>query len=173
MSFLSDIRSSFSSCKTKCDRAMAQLSDEQLFVQLSKHDNSIAIIIKHLWGNMRSRWTDFLNSDGEKPWRQRDAEFEATISSRAELFEKWEEGWQVLFAAIDSLKEEDLDRTVYIREKGHTVTQALLRQLAHYSSHAGQIVFLAKHLKGGEWESLSIPKGKSKEFNQQMFSKKV
>jgi hypothetical protein len=153
------------------DKTFEQLTEEQLFWQYNKESNSIAVIVKHLWGNMLSRWTDFLTTDGEKEWRNRDAEFENDINSREELLQKWNEGWTCLFNALNSLKEEDLNKIIYIRNQGHTVIEAINRQLAHYPYHIGQIVFSGKMLCNGNWTSLSIPKGNSGQYNQQKFSK--
>lgn len=152
------------------EKAMTQLNEEQLLTQPNDESNSIAVIVKHLWGNMLSRWTDFLTTDGEKEWRERDAEFEDDISSKEDMMKKWEEGWQCLLNTIKELKEEDLTKTVFIRNEGHSVVDAINRQLAHYSSHIGQIIYAAKLLKNGGWESLSIPKGGSKNYNSQKFS---
>jgi hypothetical protein len=144
---------------------MAQVSDEQLDIALDAESNSIAVIVKHITGNMLSRWTDFLDSDGEKPWRNRDCEFEAPPQSRAALMELWECGWGALFGAFESLTESDLTRKVTIRGEPHSVMQAINRQLAHYPYHCGQIVFLAKHFAHESWHSLSVPRGLSQEFN--------
>jgi len=147
--------------------AMSQLRDEDFFVTLDAESNSVAILVKHLAGNMRSRFTDFLTSDGEKPERFRDQEFELTpATGRADIMKWWEEGWACVFAALDPLKPEDVMRTVTIREEPHTVLQAINRQIAHYAAHIGQIVFLAKHLRSSEWKTLSIPRGKSEEFKK-------
>lgn len=149
------------------EAAMNQLKDEDFFVTLDPESNSIAILVKHLAGNMRSRFTDFLTSDGEKPDRFRDREFEMTSSTtRTDVMRWWEEGWGCVFSALDSLKPEDVMRTVPIRGEPHTVLQAINRQIAHYAQHIGQMVFLAKHLRASEWQTLSIPRGKSEEFNQ-------
>ena len=142
-----------------------QLEPDQLFFTNSDNSNSIAVIVKHMYGNMLSRWTDFLKADGEKPWRERDAEFENTINDKQEVLRQWEEGWACLFAAINPLSDEQLSTTVYIRNEAHTVMEAINRQLTHYAYHVGQIVFVAKQLKSGEWNTLSIAKNKSKEFN--------
>jgi hypothetical protein len=151
--------------KRLAEGAMAQLKDEELFGTLDPESNSIAVIVKHMAGNMRSRFTDFLTSDGEKPDRYRDQEFElSSATTRADLTKWWEEGWARVFEAIESLKPEDLMRTVTIRGEPHTVLQAVNRQVAHYAYHTGQIVFLAKHFRSGKWRSLSIPRGKSEEF---------
>lgn len=152
------------------DKSFEQVSDNALFWQYNKASNSIAVIVKHLWGNMLSRWTDFLTTDGEKEWRDRDAEFENDIPSKAALMQKWNEGWDCVFSTLRSLKEEDLDKMIYIRNLGQTVTDALNRQLAHYAYHVGQIVFIAR-MQAEEWKSLSIPKGQSKAFNLENFSK--
>jgi hypothetical protein len=147
------------------EAAMAQLRDEELFVTLDPEANSIAILVKHLAGNMRSRFTDFLTSDGEKPDRFRDREFEViAATTRADVMKWWEEGWSCVLAAIDALKPEDVMRTVTIRGEPHTVLQAVNRQIAHYAQHVGQMVFLAKHLRSSEWKTLSVPRGKSEEF---------
>ncbi len=147
---------------------MEQASDEELFATLDEEMNSIAVIVKHMAGNMRSRWTDFLVSDGEKPDRNRDQEFEAPPASREALLKLWEEGWGCLFSALEPLSDADLHRTVTIRGEPHSVTQAIHRQLAHYPYHCGQIVFLAKHFRGREWKSLSIPRGKSTSHNERV-----
>ncbi|HWB63924.1 MAG TPA: DUF1572 domain-containing protein [Chitinophagales bacterium] len=152
------------------DKAIEQVEEEKLFWKYNEDSNSIATIVKHISGNMLSRWTDFLNSDGEKEWRNRDAEFENDIKTRDELMAKWNAGWDCLFAALKPLKEEDLNRIVYIRNQGHTVTGAINRQLAHYPYHIGQIVFIAKMVSGGNWKSLSIPKGESGKYNAEKFN---
>ena len=149
---------------------MSQISDEQLFWQPDAECNSIAIIVKHLWGNMLSRWTNFLTEDGEKPWRQRDAEFDGDLKSREELLAKWTEGWQCLLDALHSITDEDLGRIVYIRNEGHSVLEAINRQLAHYSYHVGQIVYIAKALSSRDWTSLSIPRSRSADYNADKFS---
>ena len=153
------------------DKAMAQLSDEDLFHQIDDQSNSVAIIVNHLWGNMMSRWTNFLTEDGEKEWRQRDLEFEDQIKSTDELIEKWEQGWMCLFKALYSITPSNFNRPIYIRNQKHTMIEAFNRQMNHYAYHVGQIVFLAKHIKGDDWQSLSIPKGASKTFNQNKFDK--
>lgn len=151
-------------------KTINQLPDKALFWQYNEDSNSVAIIVKHLWGNMLSRWTDFLNSDGEKTWRKREAEFEADIKTRKELLEKWEAGWTCLFQAIDSINENNFDTTIYIRNMGHTIPEAINRQMAHYAYHIGQIVFIGKMVQGEKWESLSIPRGKSSVYNASKFS---
>jgi len=153
--------------KRLAEGAMAQLKDEELFVTLDPVSNSIAVIVKHMAGNMRSRFTGFLTTDGEKPDRYRDQEFElGPTITRADLTKWWEEGWARVFEAIESLRPEDVMRTVTIRGEPHTVLQALNRQVAHYAYHTGQIVFLAKHLRSGKWKSLSIPRGKSEDYKK-------
>lgn len=153
------------------DKTFDQLTEEQLFWRYNGESNSIGIIVKHLWGNMLSRWTDFLTSDGEKEWRNRDAEFEGDFKTREELLIKWNEGWTCLFRSLSILKQEDLTKIIYIRNQGHTVTEAINRQLAHYPYHIGQIVFIGKMLCDGNWTSLSIPKGNSTQYNAERFSK--
>jgi hypothetical protein len=152
------------------DKTFAQLTDEQLFWQYDDESNSIAIIVKHLAGNMLSRWTDFLHSDGEKDWRNRESEFENDLADRAALLAKWEEGWDCLFAALASIKSDDFEKPVFIRNQGHTVLEAVNRQLSHYAYHVGQITFIGKMVKGEQWKSLSIPKGKSSTYNAEKFS---
>ncbi len=153
------------------DKTFSQLQDEKLFWQYNADSNSIATIVKHLWGNMLSRWTDFLTTDGEKEWRNRDAEFENDISSRQELIDKWEEGWNCLFTSLNSLTTDDLQKEIYIRNQGHSITEAINRQLAHYPYHIGQIVFIGKMACENNWTSLSIPKGKSNFYNADKFLK--
>lgn len=169
--YRTSVHKQFEYYKLLGENTFAQLSDEQLFHRHDPEANSIAIIVGHLHGNMLSRWTDFLDSDGEKEWRKRDQEFEPTIEGRQQLMEKWEEGWTCLFKAIKSINEENFDQPVYIRNQGHTIVEAINRQLAHYAYHVGQIVLLGRQLKGNEWNSLSIPKGGSQTFNAEKFSK--
>ncbi len=152
---------------------MAQVSDEQLVATLDDGMNSIAQIVKHMAGNMRSRWTEFLTTDGEKPDRDRDSEFVAPPATRGELMDSWEHGWQILFAALEPLSDFDLGRTVTIRGEAHSVMQAINRQIAHYAFHVGQIVFLAKHLAGTNWKALTVPKGKSAEFNRKVAAREA
>lgn len=171
LQYLDSARRQFQQYKRLADNTFPQLTDDQLFWQYNEESNSIAVIVKHLWGNMLSRWTDFLTTDGEKEWRARDAEFENDIKNRTELLHKWEEGWNCLFAALAPLREEDLGRTIYIRKEPHTVMEAINRQLTHYASHVGQIIFIGKMLAGSKWQSLSIPRGQSKQFNQEMYSR--
>ena len=175
-SYLRDSIGLFHYYKKLAERAMAQCPDDALFVTLDPESNSIAILVKHMAGNMRSRWRDFLTTDGEKPDRNRDTEFEAPPATRAELLELWERGWKYVFDALEPLSESDLTRTVTIRSEPHSVMQAINRQLAHYAHHAGQILFLAKHLtfvRTGEWESLSVPRGKSADLNAKVAAGKL
>jgi Protein of unknown function (DUF1572) len=166
-SYLKDSIDLFRYYKKLAERAMAQCPDEGLFQTLDVESNSIATVVKHMSGNMRSRWRDFLTTDGEKPDRNRDTEFEDPPKTRAELTDLWERGWRYVFDALEPLTEADLARTVTIRNEPHSVMQAINRQVAHYSHHVGQILFAAKHfttVKTGKWESLSVPRGKSKQF---------
>jgi hypothetical protein len=160
-SYLEDALEILRTYKTMAERAMAQVDDEQLFALLDGEANSIGLIVKHMTGNMRSRWTDFLTTDGEKPDRNRDSEFVEPPATREALMAVWHEGWRLVFTAIEPLTEGDLSRTVTIRGEAHSVMQAINRQIAHYASHIGQIVLLAKHYSGGRWKTLSIPKTKS------------
>lgn len=163
--YLEEAKRQFRGHKRMGEAAMAQLRDADFFVTLDPESNSVAILAKHLAGNMRSRFTDFLTSDGEKPDRFRDREFEVTAATtRAQVMQWWEEGWRTVLDTIESLTPEDVMRTVTIRGESHTVLQAVNRQIAHYAQHIGQIVFLAKHLRSSEWKTLSIPRGKSEEF---------
>jgi len=167
-SYVEDSLSLFRYYKKLGEGAMEQVSDEQLFAALDPEMNSIAIIVKHIAGNMRSRWTDFLTSDGEKPDRNRDTEFEQPPSTRVDLLKLWNDGWQRVFSALEPLSDSDLQRSVLIRGEPHSVMQAINRQIAHYSYHVGQIVFLAKHLNASGWKSLSVPRNKSAEFNKKV-----
>ena len=163
--YLDEARRQFRGHKRMAEGAIAQLPDEDLFATLDPESNSVAILVKHLAGNMRSRFTDFLTTDGEKPDRFRDREFElSAASTRADVIKWWEEGWNCVFAALETLKSEDVMRTVTVRGQPHTVLQAINRQIAHYAQHTGQIVFLAKHLRSSEWKTLSIPRGKSEDY---------
>jgi hypothetical protein len=166
--YLADALRNFRSYKKLAEDALTQISDEDVFRLLDRDANSIAILIKHMAGNMRSRWTNFLTTDGEKPDRHRDREFEIEPGTiRAEVMKWWEEGWRCVFEAVTPLKPEDLLRTVFIAGREHTVLQAISRQLLHYAGHVNQIVLLAKHSRGAEWQSLSIPKGQSETFARQ------
>ncbi len=171
MSYLINIEKQFSYYKMLGENTFEQLPKEKLFWQINDESNSISMIVKHLNGNMLSRWTDFLTSDGEKEWRQRDEEFTNDISTEKELLEKWQEGWDCLFNTLESLQENDLNKEIYIRNMGHSVYDAINRQLAHYAYHIGQIVFLGKIIQNEKWKSLSIPKNKSKDYNLDKFSK--
>jgi hypothetical protein len=165
--YLADALKIFRSNKELAERAIAQLSDEQLFVAVDAEANSVAVIVKHMAGNMRSRWTDFLTTDGEKPDRARDSEFVLDErTSRADVLRWWEEGWRVVFAAVEPLRPEDLLRKVLIRGEPHTVVEAINRQVSHYAQHIGQIIFLAKHLRSSDWQTLSIARNRSGEFNE-------
>ncbi|MBF9141014.1 DUF1572 family protein [Hymenobacter properus] len=168
--YLTSVRKQFEYYKLLGDQTFAQVPDEALFWQYNAESNSIAIIVQHLWGNMLSRWTDFLTSDGEKQWRNRDAEFEAHILTRDDLLAKWEAGWACLFTALDSITEANQGTTVYIRNQGHSITEAINRQLAHYPYHVGQIVFLGKMALDSQWHSLSIPRGHSQGYNAEKFA---
>jgi hypothetical protein len=171
--FLADALVTFRAYKELADKAMAQVSEEEFFKTIDDESNSIAIIVKHIVGNMFSRWTDFLTTDGEKPNRERDMEFVMLDGvTKDEMLKRWEEGWRCVYDAIEPLKPDDLARTVYIRGQAHTVLEAINRQLAHYPSHIGQITFLAKHFRGADWKTLSVPKNKSAEFNAYLEEKK-
>ena len=170
-SYLESVKKQFLYYKMLGEKAMDQLEPEQLFIQINEDTNSIATIIKHISGNMLSRWTDFLTSDGEKEWRNRDAEFENDLQSKEEVLKVWKKGWDCFQDALNSLQPEHLSEIIYIRNEGHTVIEAINRQLAHYPYHIGQIVFYAKQLKNGSWDSLSIPKNKSGNYNAEKFAK--
>jgi hypothetical protein len=167
-SYLEDSLTLFRYYKKLAEGAMAQATDEQLFATIDPESNSIAIIVKHIAGNMRSRWTDFLTSDGEKPDRNRDTEFEDAPTTREAVMAAWEAGWDCVFRALEPLSDADLSRQVAIRGEAHSVTQAISRQMAHYAMHIGQIVLLAKHFQLAQWRSLSVPRGKSGEFNRRV-----
>lgn len=168
--FIENIIRQFEYYKMLGEKTLAQVPDEKLFWQYKEDCNSIATIVKHLAGNMLSRWTDFLTTDGEKEWRNRDDEFENDIVTKEELLQKWDAGWNVFLETLKSLKEQDLDKIIYIRNQGHTVIEAINRQLAHYPYHIGQIVLIGK-MCAPNWVSISIPKGNSKSFNDDKFSK--
>jgi hypothetical protein len=169
-SYTDDARAIFRQYKKLADGAIFQVSDADLYCVLDPEMNSVAIIMKHIAGNMLSRWTDFLTTDGEKPWRNRDSEFEDPPAPRAELLAMWERGWLCLFAALEPLTDADLERTITIRGEAHSVMQAINRQVAHYSYHCGQIVLLAKHFQCSNWKSLSVPRKKSEEFNRRVLA---
>jgi hypothetical protein len=167
--YFEDSISALQACKKLADKAIAQVKDEEFFIMLDEEANSVAVIMKHMAGNMFSRWTDFLTSDGEKPDRNRDMEFVIEANtSKDDVIAYWERGWARVFEALEPLKLEDFEKTVTIRGETHTIVEAINRQLMHYSYHVGQIVFLAKHFRSNEWNSLSIPRNKSAEFNSSM-----
>lgn len=169
--YLQSVKKQFSYYKALAEKTFAQLTEEQLFWQYNEESNSIAIIAKHLAGNMLSRWTDIFNTDGEKEWRNRDAEFENDFQSKVELMAFWNKGWNIFQTTLESLKDEDLEKVIYIRNQGHTVLEAINRQLAHYPYHVGQIIFIGKMICNQNWESLSIPRNTSADYNQNMFNK--
>lgn len=169
-SYLESVKKQFLYYKMLGEKAMVQLEPEQLFVSVNEETNSIAVIVKHLSGNMLSRWTDFLTTDGEKETRNRDAEFENNLQTKEEVLASWNAGWNCFLGALDSLQPEQLSEIIYIRNEGHTVIEAINRQLAHYPYHIGQIVFCAKQLKKDDWNSLSIPKNKSNSYNADKFA---
>ncbi|HKX86518.1 MAG TPA: DUF1572 family protein [Flavobacterium sp.] len=169
--YLESVKKQMLYYKTIAEKAMEQLEDEQLFFSANEDTNSIAVIIKHMAGNMLSRWTDFLTTDGEKEWRNRDGEFETDSETKEELMQLWKKGWDCFFNTINALQPEQLSQIIYIRNEGQTAMDAINRQLAHYPYHIGQIVFYAKMLKKTEWNSLSIPKNKSNDYNADKFSK--
>ncbi|MNY02677.1 DinB superfamily protein [compost metagenome] len=168
--YLTSILHQFRYYRSVGEKSIDQLDEQSIHWQYNDDSNSIATIIKHIAGNSLSRWTDFLTTDGEKEWRNRDDEFEDTTYTKTEMMALWNRGWDCLFSAIEPLNEADLSKTVYIRGEAHTVVEAINRQLAHLPYHIGQIVFIAKMLAGKNWNSLTIPKGKSKEFNQRKFA---
>jgi hypothetical protein len=170
---LSAVIDEFQKIKTLADKSIEQLSDAQLHAAIDAESNSVAVLMRHMAGNMRSRWVDFLTSDGEKPDRMRDREFEDPQQTRADLLAEWEHGWQCVFDAITPLSDADLQRTVVIRGEPHSVYKAMSRQVSHYAGHAYQIVLVAKHLCGPEWKTLSIPRGQSEQFNRRMLSKRT
>ncbi|MBQ0734284.1 DUF1572 family protein [Aquimarina celericrescens] len=167
--YLEGIQKQFRYYKSLGEKTINQLPEEKLFWPYNEDNNSIAILIKHLWGNMKSRWTNFLTTDGEKDWRERDAEFESTIETKEELLLKWNEGWQCLFDALESIDNDNFNQPIYIRNIEHSITEAVNRQLAHYAYHVGQIVLLGKMIAGSDWKSLSIPRGESSEYNKKRF----
>ena len=169
--YIQNLKAQFGYYKTLGEKTFAQLDHTQLFWEHNSASNSIAVIVNHLHGNMMSRWTDFLTSDGEKEWRNRDGEFEDQIRTYEQWEQKWEEGWQCLFTALDSINEGNIDQPVYIRNQAHSIVEACNRQLAHYAYHVGQIVYIGRMLKDEQWQSLSIPKGGSKAFNEEKFAR--
>lgn len=173
INYLESVKKQMLYYKTIAEKAINQLDESQLFISFNEDTNSISNIIKHMSGNMLSRWTDFLTTDGEKEWRNRDSEFEETISTKQDLLISWEKGWDCFFGALNSIEPKQLSTSIYIRNEGQTVLDAINRQLAHYPYHVGQIVFYAKMLKTSDWESLSIPRNKSNEYNSDKFSKEI
>ncbi len=171
MTFLKLAIQTFETYHSLGEKAMAQVPDENLTWEPGEGANSIAVMVNHLAGNMLSRWTDFLTSDGEKDWRERDEEFEDILQTRAEILARWEEGWTCLFQTLASLIDADMARTVMIRSEPHTVEKAIIRQMSHYAYHVGQMVYVAKIIQGNRWQSLSIPKGGSASFNQEKMGK--
>ena len=169
--YLSSIIKHSETYKTLAEKTLERIPEDKIKWNYNEVSNSIGVIVKHISGNMLSRWTDFLTTDGEKEWRHRDSEFENDIHSKKELMKKWNEGWKCYFKALNSLKDEDLTKKILIRNEKHTVEDAINRQLAHYSYHIGQIVYLAKMICGEDWISLSVPKNKSKEYNLEKFAK--
>jgi hypothetical protein len=170
VAYIESIKKQFWYYKTIAENAIDQLEEKQLFCAANDDSNNMAVIINHLYGNMLSRWTDFLTTDGEKEWRNRDAEFENPAVNKKELMMRWEAGWACLFNALEEVTPDNLNTIIYIRNEGHTVIEALNRQLAHYSYHIGQLVYAAKQIKATAWESLSIPKNKSAEYNTEKFA---
>jgi len=170
LQYLDSAKRQFTTYKQLAEKAMAQIDEQGLNWQANEDSNSIVNIVKHLRGNMLSRWTDFLTTDGEKPWRQRDGEFEPEVLTREAMMKIWKDGWQCLFDTLNRLTENDLEKTVYIRNEGHSVLEAINRQIAHYAYHVGQIVYVSKLRSKEDWNSLSIPRNKSNEYNEGKFS---
>lgn len=168
--YLQSAEKQFQYYKLLAEKTFEQLSEEELFRKPHEDGNSIAMIVNHISGNMLSRWTDFLTTDGEKEWRNRDQEFEDIIKTKAEMLKKWEKGWACLFDALRQIDEANFGQIIYIRNQGHTITEAINRQLGHYPYHIGQIVFLGKMLKAASWKSLTVPKGQSEAFNKEKFA---
>ena len=169
-SYIDSVEKQFQYYKMLGEKTFEQLDEGELFWKNSSEDNSIAILVNHMWGNMMSRWTDFLTTDGEKEWRNRDAEFENITSTKEKMLAKWNEGWECLFSALKTVNGANLGEVIYIRNQGHSITEAINRQLCHYSYHVGQIVFLGKLIKGNNWQSLSIVKGESANYNKNKFT---
>jgi len=170
--YLSSVKLQFQHYKKIAEKTFDQVPEEKLFWQYNEECNSIATLVKHISGNMLSRWTDFLNSDGEKSWRNRDTEFENDLTSKEEMIEVWEKGWSCLFEALDSVSQKNLAKKVHIRNEAHTVVEAINRQFAHYSYHIGQIVLIGKMAAGEDWHALTIPKGKSEQYNKKKFAER-
>ena len=171
LQYLTSVKKEFEYYKLLGEKTFSQLNDENLFSKVNNESNSISSIVKHLSGNMVSRWTDFLTTDGEKEWRKREEEFDNDIKTREELLKIWEKGWSCLFNSLNSITDDELSKVIYIRNQGHTILEGINRQLSHYPYHIGQIVYIGKMLCDNSWVSLSIPKGSSNEYNQEKFSK--
>jgi hypothetical protein len=169
--YLTTAKRDFQYYKTLGEKTFSQLEEKDCFWQFDSESNSIAVIVNHLYGNMKSRWTDFLSSDGEKQWRKRDLEFKNQLKTKAEVLNRWEQGWDCVFKSLDSINEDNFNTKIYIRSQEHSVIQAINRQLTHYAYHVGQVVYIGRLIKGSKWKYLSIPKDKSDDFNQKKFSR--
>ena len=169
--YLITAKRDFQYYKTLGEKTFSQLEEKDCFWQFDSESNSIAVIVNHLYGNMKSRWTDFLSSDGEKQWRKRDLEFKNQLKTKAEVLNRWEKGWDCVFKSLDSINEDNFNTKIYIRSQEHSVIQAINRQLTHYAYHVGQVVYIGRLIKGSKWKYLSIPKDKSDDFNQEKFSR--
>jgi hypothetical protein len=169
--YLTTAKRDFQYYKTLGEKTFSQLEEKDCFWQFDSESNSIAVIVNHLYGNMKSRWTDFLSSDGEKQWRKRDLEFKNQLKTKAEVLNRWEQGWDCVFKSLDSINEDNFNTKIYIRSQEHSFIQAINRQLTHYAYHVGQVVYIGRLIKGSKWKYLSIPKGKSDDFNQEKFSR--
>ena len=169
--YLITAKRDFQYYKTLGEKTFSQLEEKDCFWQFDSESNSIAVIVNHLYGNMKSRWTDFLSSDGEKQWRKRDLEFKNQLKTKAEVLNRWEQGWDCVFKSLDSINEDNFNTKIYIRSQEHSVIQAINRQLTHYAYHVGQVVYIGRLIKGSKWKYLSIPKDKSDDFNQEKFSR--
>lgn len=169
--YLTTAKRDFQYYKTLGEKTFSQLEEKDCFWQFDSESNSIAVIVNHLYGNMKSRWTDFLSSDGEKQWRKRDLEFKNQLKTKAEVLNRWEQGWDCVFKSLDSINEDNFNTKIYIRSQEHSVIQAINRQLTHYAYHVGQVVYIGRLIKGSKWKYLSIPKCKSDDFNQEKFSR--
>ena len=169
--YLTTAKRDFQYYKTLGEKTFSQLDEKDCFWQFDSESNSIAVIVNHLYGNMKSRWTDFLSSDGEKEWRKRDLEFENQLKTKAEVLNRWEQGWNCIFKSLDLINEDNFNTKIYIRNQEHSVIQAINRQIAHYAYHVGQMVYIGRLIKGSKWKCLSIPRGKSEDFNQEKFSR--
>lgn len=169
--YLTTAKRDFQYYKTLGEKTFSQLEEKDCFWQFDSESNSIAVIVNHLYGNMKSRWTDFLSSYGEKQWRKRDLEFKNQLKTKAEVLNRWEQGWDCVFKSLDSINEDNFNTKIYIRSQEHSVIQAINRQLTHYAYHVGQVVYIGRLIKGSKWKYLSIPKDKSDDFNQEKFSR--